>query len=142
VRFPKQQLEATLRRCNVGGLDPEDKEVRWEASFDFHAVPVGDYVDLYFEYQSPGTFLNPTEKMTEIDWDVSVPTAETTMWILMPEGMQYKGFRVNRYQTGQPEKAEPVKVVTEYLAEDYTILAFKLQPLKNGYTYGVAWYYK
>jgi predicted acylesterase/phospholipase RssA len=142
VRFPKQQLEGTLRRCNVEGLDPEDKEVRWEASFDFHAVPVGDYVDLYFEYQSPGTFLNPTEKMTEIVWDVSVPTAETTMWILMPEGTEYKGFRVNRYLTGQPEKVEPVKVVTEYLANDYTILAFKLQPVKKGYTYGVAWYYK
>ena len=106
------------------------------------SVPVGDYVDLYFEYQSPGDFLSPTEKMTEIVWDVSVPTAEMTMWILMPEGMEYRGFRVNRYQTGQPEKVEPVKVVTEYLADDYTILAYKLQPLKNGYTYQVTWYYK
>lgn len=142
VRFPKQQVEATLRRCTVEGLDPGEKEVRWEASFDCHAVPVGDYVDLYFEYQSPGQFLSPSEKMTEIVWDVSVPTAEMTMWILMPEGTQYQGFRVNRYQTGMPEKVEPLKVVTEYLADDYTILAFKLQPLKNGYTYQVAWYYK
>jgi hypothetical protein len=142
VRFPKQQVEATLRRCTVEGLDPGEKEVRWEASFDCHAVPVGDYVDLYYECQSPGAFLSPTEKMTEIVWDVFVPTAEMTMWVLMPEGTEYQGFRVNRYQTGKPEKVEPVKVVTEYLADDYTILAFKLQPLKNGYTYGVAWHYK
>jgi hypothetical protein len=142
VRFPKQELEATLRRSNVEGLDPEDKEVRMEASFDFHAVPVGHYVDLYYVTQSPGQFLSPTENGTEIVWDVPVPTAELTMWVLMPEGMEYKDFRLSRFQTGKPEKVEPVKVVTEYLAKDFTILAFKLQSLKTGYTYAVDWYYK
>jgi predicted acylesterase/phospholipase RssA len=142
VRFPKQQLEATLRRTNVEGLDPEDKEVRMEASFDFHGVPVGNYVDLYLESQSPGQFLSPTENGTEIVWDVPVATAEVTMWILMPERMEYRGFHLSRFQTGKPEKMEPVKVVTEYLAEDYTILAFKLQSLKTGYTYAVDWFYK
>jgi predicted acylesterase/phospholipase RssA len=142
VRFPRQQLEATLRRSNVEGLGPEEKEVRWEAGYDFHAVPVGDYVDLFYETQSPGQVLSPTENGTEIVWDVRVATAEVTTWILMPKGMEYRGFRVSRYQTGKPEKVEPVKVVTEYLAEDYTILAFKLQSLKAGYTYAVSWYYK
>jgi predicted acylesterase/phospholipase RssA len=142
VRFPKQQLEATLRRSNVEGLDPDEKEVRMDASFDFHAVPVGDNVDLFFESQSAGQFLSPTENGTEIVWDVPVATAELTMWILMPEGMEYRGFHVSRSQTGKPEKVEPVKVVTEYLAQDYTILAFKLQSLKTGYTYAVAWFYK
>jgi hypothetical protein len=126
----------------VEGLDPDDKEVRLEASFDFHGVPVGNYVDLYLESQSPGQFLSPTENGTEIVWDVPVATAELIMWVLMPEGMEYQDFHVSRFQTGKPEKVEPVKVVTEYLATDYTILAFKLQPLKTGYTYTVNWFYK
>jgi hypothetical protein len=37
---------------------------------------------------------------------------------------------------------EEVKVVTEYLAEDYTILAYKLMLGKAGYTYEVQWFYK
>jgi hypothetical protein len=32
-----------------------------------------------------------------------------------------------------------MKVATEYLAEDNTILAFKLLALKAGYMYEIAW---
>jgi len=35
-----------------------------------------------------------------------------------------------------------VKVVTEYLAEEFTIIAFKLLSLKSGYTYEVSWTYR
>jgi hypothetical protein len=37
---------------------------------------------------------------------------------------------------------ERVKVVTEFLADDYSILAFKLLALKPGYAYEVQWFYK
>jgi hypothetical protein len=47
-----------------------------------------------------------------------------------------------RYQTGKPETAESFLPVTEYLPEDYTILAFKMVALKSGYTYEVFWRYK
>ena len=60
----------------------------------------------------------------------------------MPEGKEYRSFRIIRYETGKPEKVEAVKVVTEYLAEDFTILAFKLLSLKAGYTYEVSWTYR
>jgi hypothetical protein len=43
---------------------------------------------------------------------------------------------------GEPKTAEAVCVVTEYLATDYSILAFKLLSLKPGYTYEVSWVYK
>jgi predicted acylesterase/phospholipase RssA len=142
VRFPKQQLEATVRMSHVEGLDVEEKETRWEASFDFHSVPVGDYVDLFIETQSPGQFINRGENGASIISDIYLPTAQFVMWILMPEGKEYRGFRITRYQTGKPEKVEPVKPVTEYLADDYTILAFKLQSLKPGYTYEVSWFYR
>jgi len=35
-----------------------------------------------------------------------------------------------------------VKIVSEYLADDYTILAFKLLSLKAGYTYELTWLYR
>jgi hypothetical protein len=69
-------------------------------------------------------------------------TAEVTRWFLMPQGKEYKNFRLLRYETGKPETVEPVNLVTEYLADDYTILAYKLMSTKAGYTYEVIWYYQ
>ena len=69
-------------------------------------------------------------------------TAELTAWILMPEGKKYQSFRIVRYPTGKPEKVEAVKVVTEYLAEEFTIIAFKLLSLDAGYCYEVSWTYR
>jgi hypothetical protein len=68
--------------------------------------------------------------------------AELTAWILMPEGKEYQGFRITRQATGKSEKMEAVKLVTEYLADDFTIIAFKLLSLKAGYTYEISWTYK
>ena len=60
----------------------------------------------------------------------------------LPEGREYRTFQLIRYKTGKPEAAENVKVVTEYLADDYTILAFKLLSLEAGYTYEITWFYQ
>jgi hypothetical protein len=35
-----------------------------------------------------------------------------------------------------------VRIVTEYLAEDHTILVYKLLSLEPGYTYEATWYYE
>ena len=60
----------------------------------------------------------------------------------MPKGKEYRNFRVTRYETGKPDKVEAVRLVTEYLADDYSIIAFKLLALKPRYTYEVSWAYK
>ena len=73
---------------------------------------------------------------------VEVETAELTNWLLLPKGNQFREYRLIRYQTGKPESAEEVNVVTRYLAHDYSILAFKLLALKPGSTYEVNWVYK
>ena len=65
-----------------------------------------------------------------------------TRWILLPKGKEYRSFRIVRYKTDKPDQVEPVRIVTEYLAEDYTILAYKLLSVNGGYTYEVTWYYK
>ena len=67
---------------------------------------------------------------------------ELTRWLLLPQGKQYRDFQLIRYETGKPETPEKVNIVTRYLAEDYTILAFKILSLKAGYTYELTWYYR
>jgi hypothetical protein len=61
---------------------------------------------------------------------------------LLPRKGEYREFRISRHETGKPEKTEAARLVTEYLAEDFTILAFKLLALKGGWTYVVTWIYK
>jgi hypothetical protein len=68
-------------------------------------------------------------------------TGELTRWILMPEGREYKSHRLVRYEKGKPETVEPFKPATEYLATNYSIIAFKLLSLEPGYVYELTWYY-
>ena len=118
-----------------------EKQVRWEAAVDFEKVPAGDTVDIIYEHLSPGEFLRQGDGSTTLTFDVEAETAELSRWLLLPKGKEYRTFHLIRYETGKPGDAENVNVVTEYLAEDSTILAFKLLSLKPGYTYEITWYY-
>ena len=142
VRFPTQQLQPKLSMSRVEGSTLGQKAYRWRASYDFQQVPAGDFVDLVVEYYSPGQYLQRGGNGTKLVFPIHADTAELTGWILMPEGREYQGFRIIRYETGKPENVEAVKVVTEYLAEEFTIIAFKLLSLKSGYTYVVSWTYR
>jgi predicted acylesterase/phospholipase RssA len=140
VRFPEQRLEGRLRTSPEEGPNGQ-KTYAWEAGFDFQKIPPGDYVDLVVQYLVPGLLQTDGEGLTSIRLPIQTPTAELTMWVFMPQRKEYRDFRLLRYPTGQPEKVEGVKLVTEYLAKDYTILAFKLLALKPGFTYEVQWAY-
>jgi hypothetical protein len=142
VRFPIQQLRPRLRMSRVGGGGHGEKRCLWEAVVDFRRVPAGDFVDLQYEHLSPGEFVQSSEGSASIASEIPAKTAELTRWILLPQGKAYRDFRVIRYPPGKPAPAEEVKIVTEYLAEDKTILAFKLLSLKPGNTYEVIWYYE
>jgi hypothetical protein len=142
VRFPPQELQPRLLRGNMETAPSGEKKCRWQAIFDFQDVPPGEPMDLIVEYFSPGQYLQRAESGTSLPFYVRTPTAELTMWIMMPSGEEYKNWRLVRYRTDTPHHVERVKVVTEYLAADYTILAFKLLSLKPGYVYEVQWYYK
>jgi hypothetical protein len=126
----------------VAGANPDEKVYRWRASFDFQHVPIGEFVDLVVEYHSPGRFLQRGQNGSALAFPIRADIAELTAWILMPEGKQYEGFRIVRYKTAKPDEVEPVEVVTEYLAEELTIIAFKLLDLKAGYNYEVSWTYQ
>jgi hypothetical protein len=145
IRFPPQQLQPKLHRTDVIDVPsaaPDEPKYRWEMSVDFHKVPAGDFVDLIYEHYSSGEFLQEGDRSTTIAFSMQVDTAEVTRWILMPQGKEYRTFRILRYETGKPEKVELVKTVTEYLADDFTILAYKLMSVKAGYTYELTWFYK
>jgi predicted acylesterase/phospholipase RssA len=142
TRFPPQQLHAKLRMSEVESSVPGEEECRWEASFDFQHVPDGEFVDLILEEVSTGQYLERGESGSAFTFLVQVETAELLTWILLPRSKEYRAFRITRYETGKPETRETVPVVTEYLADDASILAFKLLALKPGSTYEVNWVYK
>jgi predicted acylesterase/phospholipase RssA len=142
VRFPQQQLQPQLRISRLESVALAEKQCRWQASWNFEKVPAGEYVDLIYEHYSPGVFLRSGDGFASVAIPMQVDTAEVTRWFLMPERKEYKNFRILRYPTGKPETVELVKVVTEYLADDFSILAYKLMSVKAGYTYEVTWYYK
>jgi len=139
VRFPPQQLRPTLYSRKI---DSSGKQVHWEVGADFSKVPAGDSADLIYEHLSPGIFLSDGVGSTTLTFEVEGETAELSRWLLLPRGKEYRSFQVIRYETGKPVLSENVKLVTEYLADDFTILAFKLLSLKPGYTYEITWFYR
>jgi predicted acylesterase/phospholipase RssA len=142
VRFPTQQLPHRLRMCELESSVPGQEEYRWEADFDFQDVPSGDFVELMLDERSPGKYLLGGQGGAGITFQVSLETGELVAWLLMPRGREYRSFNISRQQNGKPETSEAFRPVTEYLADDYTILAFKLVSLGAGYTYQVRWVYK
>ena len=142
VRFPRQQLSPKLFVRNLENTVRGEKQVRWEATVDFEKVPEGDSIDIIYEHLSPGEFLHHQEGSTTLAFDIEAETTELIRWLLLPEGKEYRNFHLIRYEKGKPNTREDVKVVTEYLADDFTILAFKLLSLKPGYVYEITWYYR
>ncbi len=142
VRFPTQQLQGRLRMCEVVNPDSGQEECRWEADFDFLGVPAGDFAELILDERSPGRYLEGGQGGAGVEFHVQAETAELATWLLMPRGREYRSFHITRHRTGQPETSEAFRPITEYLAEDYTIIAFKLVGLGPGWTYQVRWVYK
>lgn len=142
VRFPPQVAPGRARIAKLADSQAGQEEYRWEAVFDLKNVPAGEYVDLIVEHRSLGEFLHGDKDSTTLSFEIQGDTAEVTRWLLLPEGHEYRDFRVVRHKSGQPESAEKVNLVTEYLADDYTILAYKLLSVPAGYTYEVTWFYK
>jgi hypothetical protein len=142
VRFPDQQLKPKLYSRTLSHSGAGEKLVHWEVGTDFQKVPVGDFADIIYEHESPGVFLRDGIGSTTLSFEIEAETVELTRWILLPAGKEYRSFQMIRYKTGQPEAPETVRPVTEFLADDYTILAFKLLALKPGFTYDVTWFYR
>lgn len=142
VRFPPQQLTPKLYSSPLTINGQASKLRQYEIGADFKRVPTGEPVDIIYEHSSPGLFLREGIESTMLTFAVEAETIELSRWLLMPTGREYRSFTMVRYPTGKPLEVEIVKPVTEFRANDYTILAFKLLALRKGYTYELTWYYK
>lgn len=142
VRFPPQRLTPTLHTRSGQASTSGERRIHWEVHADFTRIPPGESVDIVYEHLSPGLFVQQGSGAASLTFDIEVETVELNRWLLLPAGKEYRDYRLIRHETGKPETADDVKVVTEYLAEDYSILAFKLLALKPGYTYELTWYYR
>jgi len=99
-------------------------------------------VDVTYEHYSPGAFVQRGEVSTTIASRSEFDAAEVSRWILLPSGREYRSFEILRYEVGKPATAEIVKGYTEYLADDSSIIAYKMASVKAGYTFEVTWFYK
>lgn len=142
VRFPDQRLTPTLHSRGLPASADAQKRTHWEVHADLTKVPAGESVDIIYEHISPGLFVREASGSATLAFDVEVETVELNRWLLLPEGKEFRDYRLIRYEMGKPETTEDVPVVTRYLADDYSILAFKLLALKPGYTYELTWYYQ
>ena len=142
VRFPSQLLDPTLHSQSVADSGGGEKQIQWKVFTDFTKVAAGDSVDIIYEHISPGLFVRERNGAATLAFDVEAETVELSRWLLLPEAREYKDYQLIRYETGKPAVTEKVNVVTQYLADDRSILAFKLLSLKAGYTYELTWFYE
>jgi predicted acylesterase/phospholipase RssA len=141
-RFPPQRFSPKLRRTLVDNPNRQEKSYQFEVSVDLSKAPTGQIVDVMYEHFSPGRFAQRGEVSTTIAFESEFDVAEATRWILMPSGRDYGSFQVLRYETGKPATAEVVKGLTQYLADDSSILVFKIPSVKAGNTFEGTWFYK
>lgn len=141
-RFPPQKIMPVLRSMTSETADSSVPRTAWEAHADFSKTPKGELVDIVFEFHAPGLFLQDNGSSASLTFESQVKTAEMTRWFLLPEGKESRDFRIVRYEKDKPRNLEEVQVVTEYLAEDSSILAYKLLSVDTGFIYEVTWFYK
>jgi predicted acylesterase/phospholipase RssA len=140
-RFPPQRFQPTLRRvCDTPNA--QQKKCRFEVSVDLSKVPTGQVVDMIYEHYSPGNFVQRDDVSTTITFRTEFDAADLARWILLPSGREYRNFEILRHETGKPATAEVVKGYTEFLADDSSIIAYKMATVKAGYTYEITWFYR
>jgi predicted acylesterase/phospholipase RssA len=141
-RFPPSQYQPRLRRMSVENSKNQEASCRFEVGVDLSKVPNGQVVDVIYEYQSRGDFLQGGEHFTTVAFASEVDAPEIACWLLLPRGKEYRSYQVIRYETGKPRTADVVKGLTEYMADYPSIIAFKMASVKAGYTFEVTWFYK
>jgi hypothetical protein len=142
VRFPPQRFQPKLRRAPVETPDAQEKMCQFEVSVDLSKAPTGQVVDVIYEHYSPGVLVQRGEISTTVPFRSEYDAAEVTRWVLLPRGREYRSFEILRYEEGKAGLAEIVKGYTEFLANDSSIIAYKMASVKAGHTYELTWFYK
>lgn len=141
-RFPPQQFHPQLRRMVIESPNSREKTAEFEVSVDLSRAPVGQICDVIYEHRSAANFVQRGEISTTIAFRSDFDAAEVTRWFLMPSGREYRSFQIHRYEIGKPGSTEVVKEYTEILANEASIIAYKMASVKAGHMYEVTWFYK
>jgi hypothetical protein len=141
-RFSPQRFRPRLRQMFVENPNTQERMCQFEVSVDLSKALTGQVVDVIYEHYSPGTFVQRGDVSTTIAFSSEFDAAEVMRWFLLPSGREYRSFEILRYEIGKPATAEVVKGFTEYLADDSSIIAYKMASVKAGYTFEVTWFYK
>ncbi len=105
-------------------------------------TPTDQMVDVIYEHDSPGAFVQHGEVSTTIVFHSHFDAAEVTRWFLMPRGREYRSSSDPALRDRKPGTAEVVKGLTEFLADDSSIIAYTMASVKAGYTFEITWFYK
>ena len=141
-RFWPSPFQHRLLRTRVQNSSTQDAACDFEVSVDLSKAPNGQVVDLIFDHFSRGDFLQRGENSTTVAFRSELDALELTRWFLLPKGEEYQSYQILRYETGKPRTAEVVTKLTDYMADDPSIIAFKLALVKAGYTFEVTWFHK
>ena len=120
----------------------QEASCHFEVSIDLSKVPNGQVVNVIYEHYSRGALLQGSEYSTTVAFSPEADALEVIHWFLLPRGREYRSYQIVRYKTGEPRTAEVVKGLTDYMADDPSVIAFKLASVKAGYTFEVTWIYK
>jgi predicted acylesterase/phospholipase RssA len=141
-RFPPSQYQPRLRQACAENSTTQEALCHFEVSVDLSKVPNGQVADVIYEFYSRGVFLQRGENSTTISFRSEVDAPEFTRWFLLPNGEEYRSYKIVRYETGKPETAEAVRGLTDYMVDDPSIIAFKMALVKAGYAFEVTWLHK
>jgi predicted acylesterase/phospholipase RssA len=141
-RFPPQRYQPRLSRICVENPKAQEKNCHFEVSVDLSKVPTGHVVDMIYEHYSPGNLVQRGDVSSSITFRTEFDAADVTRWISLPSGREYRSFEILRHETGKPATAEVVKGYTGFLADDSSIIAYKMASVKAGYTFEVTWFYR
>jgi hypothetical protein len=141
-RFPPAPYRPKLRRMCVANSGTPEATCDFEVSVDLSKSPNGQFVDLIYEHYARGVVVQRDKSSTTVAFRTDVDALELTRWFLLPEGEEYRSYKILRYKTGKPGTAEVVEGLTNYMVDDPGIIAFRLAVVKAGHTYEVTWFPK
>jgi hypothetical protein len=141
-RFPPSQYQPRLRRASRENSSTHQASCCYEVSVDLSKAPKGQVVDVIYEHYSPDVSVERGKNSTTVTFRSEVDALEHTRWFLLPAGEEYRRYQILRYETGKPGTGEIVKGLTDYMVDDPSIIAFKMAPVKAGYTFEVTWFHK
>src|SRR6202041_2416908 len=79
-RFPPQRFQPKLRRKFVENPGAQEKLCQFEVSVDLSKAPLGQVVDVIYEFYSPGKFVQRGEVSTTVAFHSDFDAAAVSRW--------------------------------------------------------------